>query len=70
MIIARRSLLSGAALMAAVHPAKAISINNLQPLIDKAIEDGSVVQLPVGTFATAGLKINGTVHLQGVYGRT
>lgn len=70
MIIARRSLLSGAAFAATTHQAKAIIINNLQSLIDKAIEDGSVVQLPAGAFATVGLKINGTVHIQGVYGRT
>ncbi len=70
MNFSRRTLLTGAALAATIQPAKATEINDLQILINKAIEDGSVVQLPAGTFATAGLKINGTVHLQGVFGRT
>ena len=70
MNFARRTVLSGATLMAAIRPANALKINNLQALIDKAIEAGGVVQLPAGTFATAGLKVNGTVHIQGVYGRT
>ena len=70
MNFARRSILSGAGFMAAVRPANALTINDLQALIDKAIEVGGVAQLPAGSFATAGLKINGTVHVQGVYGHT
>ncbi len=70
MNIARRSLLSGAALVVVATPVNASKINNLQGTIDKAIEEGGVVQLPAGTFATAGLKINGAVNLQGVPGAT
>ena len=70
MNIARRSLLSGAAITALSTPAKAFKINDLQTIIDKAVESGGVVQLPAGRFTTAGLKIGGPVHLQGVPGQT
>ena len=70
MTIARRTFMTGALMAGAVKPANAFNIKNLQSLIDKAIEAGGIVQLPAGTFATDGLKVNGTVHLQGVYGST
>jgi uncharacterized secreted repeat protein (TIGR03808 family) len=74
MNVPRRSLLSAAALLVggAVTSAssKANKINDLQSDIDKAIQDGGVINLPAGTFATAGLKINGAVQISGIAGHT
>ncbi len=74
MNIARRSLLSAASLfgngMPTVVLAKTLKFNNLQDEIDKAIEAGGLVQLPAGPISTAGLRISGPVHLQGVRGKT
>jgi uncharacterized secreted repeat protein (TIGR03808 family) len=70
MKIARRSLLAGVASVPVSASAKSIKINDLQSEINKAIQDGGVVQLPAGNFAIAKLKINGSVWLQGVPGHT
>jgi uncharacterized secreted repeat protein (TIGR03808 family) len=74
MNVPRRSLLTAAAAVVASRPTfsavKAISSNDLQALIDKAIEDGGVVRLPAGSIATAGLKIAGPVRLEGVPGKS
>jgi uncharacterized secreted repeat protein (TIGR03808 family) len=74
MNVARRSILSAAALLAGGVPkftsAKAIKINNLQGEIDKAIQDGSVLRLAAGTYATTGLRIDKPVQIEGVAGAT
>jgi uncharacterized secreted repeat protein (TIGR03808 family) len=74
MNIARRSLLSAVAFLTGTEPlfsaVKTNKVNNLQSEIDKAIQGGGVVKLPGGTFSTGGLKITGSVRLEGVMGQT
>jgi uncharacterized secreted repeat protein (TIGR03808 family) len=73
MNIARRTLLSGATVLAGgstISPAKNNKNNDLQAEIDKAIQESGLLQLPAGTFATAGLKIKGSLQIKGVAGRT
>jgi uncharacterized secreted repeat protein (TIGR03808 family) len=70
MNVARRSLLSVVPFLASAGAVNASKINSLQSEIDKAIQTSGVVRLPAGTFATGGLKINGTVRMEGVRGHT
>jgi uncharacterized secreted repeat protein (TIGR03808 family) len=70
----RRSVLSGASLLVGAAPlsaaAKSINIRDLQGEIDRAIGSSGVLQIPAGTYATAGLKITGPLRLEGTAGHT
>jgi uncharacterized secreted repeat protein (TIGR03808 family) len=74
MNVGRRSVLTSATILAGgslnVATAKSNKIGNLQDEINKAIEGDGVLHLPSGTFATAGLNVNGMLQIVGVAGRT
>jgi len=75
MKFSRRSLLSGLALTtAAAAPAlageKQSQINDLRPLLEKAIQQGGVAELPAGRFKMTGLEITAPLRISGAAGQT
>lgn len=75
MEFSRRSLLSGLALSAAATmPAlageKQSQIKDLRPLLEKAIQQGGVAELPAGRFALSGLEISAPLRISGAAGQT
>jgi uncharacterized secreted repeat protein (TIGR03808 family) len=73
MKFARRSMLSGLTMVAAGASAPAFAANqfkDLQTSIQKAIKTDGVLKLGPGTYGASGLRIAGTVRLEGVPGRT
>ncbi|HUR42597.1 MAG TPA: TIGR03808 family TAT-translocated repetitive protein [Aestuariivirga sp.] len=71
MNFARRSLLAGLPLlMAGATQAKTNQISDLQRELEKAIRDGGVLRLPAGSFKVSGLRITGSVQVEGVPGLT
>lgn len=75
MTLSRRSLLSGMALATGfASPAfaarKSNKINNLQTLIDNAVEADGVLHLPAGNFKASNLTISASLRITGVAGRT
>jgi uncharacterized secreted repeat protein (TIGR03808 family) len=71
MNLARRSLLSAAALSAVSSPVlAAVKSIHIQDEIDRAIGGNGELRLPAGRFETDTLKINGPLWVHGVPGRT
>ena len=74
MTIKRRSVLTAAATLgfgtSSSGADKSNDLKDLQELIDAAVEVGGIVRLPAGRFVTSGVKIGGTVTLQGIAGKT
>jgi uncharacterized secreted repeat protein (TIGR03808 family) len=74
MNVGRRTVISSASFLvgSGVVPAssKNNKINNLQTLLEQAIEGDGILNLPAGIFVTAGLQISDTLQIIGVAGRT
>jgi len=72
MNFARRSVLAGLPLLAAVGSslAKTNQIMDLQASLEKAIQGDGVLRLPAESFNVSALRINGALRLEGVAGLT
>ncbi len=76
MKFARRTVLSGLTLLAAgawepvLAAATPDKTKDLQLELERAIQRSGVLRLPAGTFTTPGLKIGGSIRLEGIAGRT
>jgi hypothetical protein len=72
MNVGRRAVISSASFLvgSGVVPAssKNNKINNLQTLLEQAIEGDGILNLPAGIFVTAGLQISDTLQIIALLG--